>query len=54
MSERETETDCWELKRGALETREKGKDPYPTRVLPIFWSGLRCGRAAIYFPLIPG
>jgi hypothetical protein len=28
-------------------------DPHPTRVLPILWS-VRCEKAAIYLPLIPG
>lgn len=31
----------------------KGKDPHPARVLPILWF-VRCGRAAIHFPLSPG
>ena len=43
---------CWELKEGP---RGRGwrKSPHPARVLPILWS-VRCGRAAIHFPLSPG
>ena len=44
---------CWELKRGALGKRGKGKGPHPARVPPILWS-VSHGRAANNLPLIPG
>jgi hypothetical protein len=41
------------IKREVPGEESEGESPHPTRVPPMFWS-VRCGRAAIYLPLIPG
>jgi hypothetical protein len=51
-NERKKYMDSLELIRG-LGGGGGRENPHPTRGLPILWS-VRCGRAAIYLPLIPG
>ena len=40
-------------KKGAQGKEWEGEDPHPNRVPPMLLS-VRCGRVAIYLPLIPG